>query len=648
MTNSIPASQIVQIVPEVLAAGGSALVMNGAMLSASTRVPLGTFLSFPTATAVGNYFGPTSTEAVDANVYFAGFTNSQKLPGALLITQYPQTSVGAYLRGGNISSLSLTQLQALSGVLTVTIDGTPHTSSAINLSSATSFSAASELITTALGQTGPTQAVVTASVGATFTGTATGTSMVATSVTGVIHVGDVITGTGVSGTVSIVSQSSGSTGAAGTYITSASTTASSATISCASTTIDITAVSSGTIQIGQQVTGVGVASGTFITAFLTGSGGVGTYTLTLSQSPIGSESVTMIMPTVTYDSISGAFTVVSGTTGAASTITVGSGTIAASLLLTAATGAVLSQGSVAATPGPFMTAFAKLTQNWVTFWTAFDPDTIGSTGNAQKLLFAAWVNQPFQGMTNRFIYAVDDMDITPTQSTVAASSLGYILDNTASTGTIPIYEPSGLHLSSFVAGFIASVDFNQTNGRATMAFKGQSGLGISVTDATVAANLIANGYNFYGAYATANQQFMFMNPGSITGEFDWVDSYYGQVYLNNALQLAIMQLLVTVNTIPYAQKGYALIRAACLDPINAAINFGTIVPGVTLSAQQAQVINFDAGANIAPIIQNVGYYLQVLNATPQTRQARQSPPINFWYTDGEAIQQIILSSILVQ
>jgi hypothetical protein len=55
------------------------------------------------------------------------------------------------------------------------------------------------------------------------------------------------------------------------------------TASISGTTLDVTAVSSGVISIGQRVYASGVTSGTFITALGTGAGGIGTYTVGTSQ-----------------------------------------------------------------------------------------------------------------------------------------------------------------------------------------------------------------------------------------------------------------------------------------------------------------------------------------------------------------------------
>lgn len=69
----------------------------------------------------------------------------------------------------------------------------------------------------------------------------------------------------------------------------------------AGTVLNVTAVSSGTIELGMQLTGTGVTSGTRITAYGTGSGGTGTYTVNTSQEVV-STSITGDLPSkVTVD-----------------------------------------------------------------------------------------------------------------------------------------------------------------------------------------------------------------------------------------------------------------------------------------------------------------------------------------------------------
>jgi hypothetical protein len=65
---------------------------------------------------------------------------------------------------------------------------------------------------------------------ATFTGSGSGTTLTATSVTGLIQIGEVLSGTGITSGTIIVSQLSGPSGGAGTYQTSVASTSSSNSI----------------------------------------------------------------------------------------------------------------------------------------------------------------------------------------------------------------------------------------------------------------------------------------------------------------------------------------------------------------------------------------------------------------------------------
>ncbi|HDR9199665.1 TPA: DUF3383 domain-containing protein [Burkholderia vietnamiensis] len=572
---SIPASLIASVTPSVVSAGGSALDLIGVMLTTNTRVPVGTVPSFPTKDAVSAYFGATSPEYQLAAVYFNGFDNSDVKPGALRFSQYPTAAVSAYLRGGSLAAMTLAQLQALSGSLTAVVDGFTRTAASINLSSASSFSAAAAAIQTALNATPPTPAVVTGAI--------------------------------------------------------------------SGTTLTVSAVTSGALAIGQVLSGTGVTAGTKITGFLTGSGATGTYTVDQSQT-VASTSITAAAAAVavTFDSTSSAFVITSGITGAPSTVAYATGTLAAGIKLTQATGAVLSQGAAAATPGAAMDAIKAVTQNWVSFMTTFDPDN--GAGNTQKMAFATWTSQ--QG--KRFLYAGWDQDASPTAANPVTSSFGYLVDQANMDGVAAIWAPADK--AAFLMGAIASIDFTATEGRITLDFKGQSGLTPDVTDATVYANLKANGYNMYADFATSNDEFKFFTPGSIAGQYDWIDSYINQIWLTNQFQLSIMEGLTQAKSVPYNTVGDATIEAWLMDDINQGVNFGAIREGVQLGSAQAQEVNTAAGLKIDGVLSSRGWYLQVLasQATAQTRAARQSPPCRFWYTDGGSVQQLNLASVMVQ
>jgi hypothetical protein len=637
---AIPASQIVNVNPGVVSAGGTALALSGLLLTTSTRVPIGTVASFPTAAAVATYFGGASVEAAEANVYFAGFDNSAAKPGAMLFAQYPTLAQGvpAWVRGASVATMTLAQLQALTpGTITVTVNGVLVTSGTINLSAVASFSAAATAIQTALAAY---DAVTTAAIAATttlsVTGSITGSILTVTVLgAGSVQVGAVLAGTGVTAGTQILQQLTGTANGVGTYLVSASQSVGSGTITGSYGTMTVSAVASGTLAVGQVVSGAGVTAGTTITAKLTGTGGTGTYVVSPSQTA-SSTTISAGTLVVTYDSTSGGFLFTGGTPGVG-TITYVAGALATSLKLTAATGATLSQGAAQGVPSTNMAAIVAQTQNFASFTTSWEPST------ADKILFAAWTDT----QDDRYLYAMWTTNVEVTLAN-PYNSAGYAIRSYNYSGTALIYSPTDQYLGAFLMGAVASIDFARFNDRTSLAFRAQSGNSPSVTDATIAAQLEANGYNYYGNWATANDAFSFFYPGSVTGGFLWIDSYVDQIWLNNSFQLAMMVLLTQVKSIPYNAAGYALIEAACTDPINAALNFGAIRPGVTLSAAQIAEVNAASGEDIADTIQTRGWYFQVQDASALVRAARGSPPMTFWYTDGQSVQRLTLASLEIQ
>jgi hypothetical protein len=341
--------------------------------------------------------------------------------------------------------------------------------------------------------------------------------------------------------------------------------------------------------------------------------------------------------TVTYDSQRHAFVIESVNTGVTATIDFATGTASTVLKFTEATGAVLSQGGDASVAADVLDGIVETTQNWALFTTVFEPS------DSEKLAFADWVN----ASNDRYGYVVWDTDESPTASPAATSSIGYLTMDY--DGVIPVWagdEASGQEKGAFICGITAAINFFETQGRITYDFKRQSGLTVDVTDATVAQNLLANGYNFYGNYATANDQFKWLQNGQISGSWTWIDEYVNQIKLNSDLQLAFMTLLGDVKSIPYNARGYNLLRAAAADPINRHLNFGSIQPGVQLSALQIAEIDTSAGVSgVGRAVSQQGYYLQIKDADPSVRVERGSPPMTLWYASGGSIQKIEMASV---
>lgn len=341
---------------------------------------------------------------------------------------------------------------------------------------------------------------------------------------------------------------------------------------------------------------------------------------------------TALSATVEFEEQLQAFKIVSATTGKSSTVSFATGDIADKLGLSEAAGARVSKGTNAESVDEMMAGLTAATLNFATFTTIEEP-TI-----EDKLALAKWSNL----QNERFLYVGWGKEAAALQAG-NTTSFGAKLKESQYSGATAVY--GGLDKAAFLCGAIASIDFSEREGRITVAFKGQSGLAVDVNDATEAQNLKDNGYNFYGAWATANDRFLFMYPGQMTGKWKWLDNYVNQIRLNSQLQLALMTMLTSAKSVPYNAVGRALHRAACQDAIDEALNFGSIRAGVYLSEQQRAIINNEAGVDAATQIEARGYYLYVGKVSAQTRGNRESMPIKLWYTDGGSVHAVNMGSI---
>ena len=489
MLASIPASEIVTVLPSVLGAGGTAMALNAVIISDDVKFVA---KEYSNADAVGNDYGTTSDKYKFAQIYFNGFTGSTVKPSALFISKYSAVDSAAKLTGASLRSMSLDQLKAITGAISVTIDGVLATGT-IDLSTATSFSNAATLIATAL------------------------------------------------------------------------------------------------------------------------------------------------TAAVTFDTQLQSFVIASGTTGATSSISFATGAAAEALVLTELTGAQLDNVTTVDTA---TTAMKRLTNYTLNLSTIVAETSTALTDDIQKEI-ATWVSL----QNHRYWLVKYGEEPTALIANNTTNFAGWVAENNVADVTC-VYGT--LEHAALCAGYAASLNFSELNGRTTMDFRSTSTLAPSVTDVDDANALESNGYAYYGAFATANDRFIFLRNSIVSGEFKWVDAYLNQIYFNSQLQLAQITGLVANKSIPYNEVGKSKVRASAQDPINEMLNFGGIQTGVALSEQQKSIINNEAGVDAATIVFNQGYYLMIRDATAQVRAVRGSFPIKLWYTDGGSVHSINIASINVQ
>lgn len=344
--------------------------------------------------------------------------------------------------------------------------------------------------------------------------------------------------------------------------------------------------------------------------------------------------------TVAYSSLLDAFTITAGASGADIGVDYAAGDAAEALNLTREAGAVLSPGLDGMSIAANMETLLELTTNFVTFTTVTPPT------EADALAFAQWSSG--KGVAYLYIYwDTDPRLLQPgNTATIAAAILA------ANVGaTCGVYGT--LQYAAFIMGTAAGIDWNRRQGTITFAFKSQEGLPANVIKGMDAQTLEALKMNFMGDYATRNDQFIFLYPGRMFGSWSWIDTYLNAVWLNNALQVAIMAGFNQTPRVPYNEDGYTLIRAWCQDPINRALYNGVIDTGVALSTSQKAQLQREAGRDISGELDTDGYVLQIgfdeeaASTEAAVRQQRESPEASLWYTYGGSVHRLNLASTAV-
>lgn len=618
---AIPASQIVAINPRLLTSGGEDLEFNGLFLTQSEKIPSTQIvLPFPDPDSVADYFGESSWEYVAAVTYFKGYNNSFKKPRAIYFASFPKSDRPAYIRGGDFEGLPaeiLTDLkQITNGSLSLTLGPGTFNAVGLDFSNATSLSEIALIIQDALM---PPLSPATA-------GKLEGAAITLSSLVGIADGAFIIT---IDGTPHLVS---------GIAITTSSTIATIATDIQykLGSLCNVYANTNGGITIESATTGTSGSVG-FPTAAAIGTDIIDALGLSSSAGAVFTPGADVVYPTncakVEFSSLYNAFILTSSIAGAGSGVTYATGSIAGILNLTQDKGATLSPGIIAQSLTTTMNDILNLTQNFVCF------STLWKASEDEALELAQWSTA--RGVNYLYVFWDDSDDNLKLGPVTIAERLAQ-----ANIGsTCAVYN--SIEYAAMIMGTAASIDFERRQGTITFAFKAQEGLAANVVTGVGAQNLALRQVNFMGDYATRNDNFILLYPGCMFGEWKWIDTYLNAVWLTNAMQVAVMAGLKQSPRVPYNDDGYTQVRAWITDILNKALYNGVIDPGVNLSESIKAELFREAGVDISQDLDIDGYYLQIVDASPQVRMQRTSPEISCWYTYAGSIHKIEVASTVI-
>lgn len=343
--------------------------------------------------------------------------------------------------------------------------------------------------------------------------------------------------------------------------------------------------------------------------------------------------------TVTYDAVRGSFNLVGGDNSTAAPVSVAEGVGGQPIgnLLGWVQGATLiwSDGALAQTPTEAVSSSAAASDNFGSFL------FLEALGNDEIVSVATWnYNENV-----KFMYCVPAVD--QTQATTYEGLLASIGGVQITLAPINTQYPEQAPMMIF-----AATDYTSQNSVQNYMFQ-IFNLDASVTDDATADIYDALKVNYYGVTQTAGQYLAFYQRGYMQGPASSPQTqnvYANEVWLKDAMQAALMTLLVTQAKVSANSAGQSQVLAVLQSVIDEATNNGTISANKKLTQSQIGYITATSGdPNAWYQVQTIGYWLdcEIVPYNPVPNVTEYKAVYTLIYSKDDVINLITGEQVLI-
>lgn len=200
---------------------------------------------------------------------------------------------------------------------------------------------------------------------------------------------------------------------------------------------------------------------------------------------------------------------------------------------------------------------------------------------------------------------------------------------------------------------LAATNYSQPNSIQNYMFQ-QSNLTPSISSDTDANFYDGLKVNYYGVTQTAGALLAFYQRGVMMGPVtapQFLNLYANEMWLKDAMQSSLMNLLLTQNRVPANEQGKSQILAVLQAVIEEAANNGTISANKTLTATQKAFITSTAGdPNAWYQVQTIGYWVNcviVPYVNSQTNLTEYKAEYTLIYSKDDDINLITGQQVLI-
>jgi Protein of unknown function (DUF3383) len=361
-----------------------------------------------------------------------------------------------------------------------------------------------------------------------------------------------------------------------------------------------TAISSGELSLTlggftHTLTGINLGSAGSLTAVATD--------ITTAINAYSSGGSAWTAAVVTWDSTTSQFNLVSGTTGADVVSVTAAGSNDLGGPLGWLTGAIYSNGTAAQTLSANLNQLITIDNNFGSFCLANEFNT--TLANVEAA--ANWNNSLTPNI--QFMYSAPVTAANAASWNTALIGIGGVTLTLQYPGGS---DPTGAYHEMMPMMILAATNYTARNSVQNYEFQIFNATATVTTQANYALYTGLR-INFYGQTQTAGSTLNFYQQGVMMGlpvNPSDQNVYANEIWLANALQTALMNLLLSLAQLPADAQGQAQALAVLQSIINQALLNGTISVGKTLDIdQQLYITNATGNPQAWQQVQNVGYWV---------------------------------------
>jgi len=199
------------------------------------------------------------------------------------------------------------------------------------------------------------------------------------------------------------------------------------------------------------------------------------------------------------------------------------------------------------------------------------------------------------------------------------------------------YSSTSAYAVASLFGRFASVDYTQQNSVITGKFKVEPGVIAETMSETQAGAADAKCVNYFVNYDTGSTEVAICQQ-AVMANGDFIDERIGCDWFQNALQVALFDVLYSMPKVPQTDPGTAILLNVCKQICNAAVYNGWVAPGLWNGPSFGQL---STGNTLT-----TGYYVYAPSYQTQSqadREARKSVPITIALKLSGAVHSVLVS-----